>query len=131
MGRGGRGTKGAQTHENHHGGERRTKGTRRGGGGGREVAHRLAVPRVGKKLGDSHSFGLNDWILFDDAAPWTVQSPASTANAGHAHLPPRRCTLRHHLRALSRSHPVSRVSPGSPLSTLYPDATPRLLSFGG
>lgn len=41
----------------------------------------------GKKLGDSHSFGPNDWILFDEAGQRSVQSAASRVVHSHAYSP--------------------------------------------
>lgn len=85
------------------------------------MARRFVVPRVGKKPGDSHSFGLNDWILFDEAAPRTVQSFASPADAGHAH-PPRRTPDSTTSCFLARTPFLAYRR--SPLSTPSSSATP-------
>lgn len=116
--------------------------TSRGGGGGGDGKGRVsgsrAVPREEKSLEDPHSFGSNDWILFDEAAPRTVQSSASPAYAGHAPFTPL-----HPLRATGcRYLALSLLSPPSivyraarPYPHLYrsaappADVLPSLLSF--
>lgn len=47
-------------------------------GHGAQYRGRGGLPsgKGGKKLGDSHSFGPNDWILFDEADQRSVQSAA-------------------------------------------------------
>lgn len=45
------------------------------------------VARVEKSKGDSHSFGPNDWILFDEADQRSVQSGASRVVRSHAYSP--------------------------------------------
>lgn len=58
-------------------------------GHGAQYRGRGGLPsgKGGKKLGDSHSFGPNDWILFDEADQRSVQSAASRVVHSHAYSP--------------------------------------------
>lgn len=96
-----------------------TVGNGGGGGSGEKRGTVSSTPRVGKKPGDSHSFGPNDWILFDEAAPRTVQSSVSPANTGHAHLPLRTPYPPAALLALSLAPRFPRVVPLAPSPTPY------------
>lgn len=108
-----------------------------GGGGSGEKRGMLScspprsTPRVGKKPGDSHSFGANDWILFDEAAPRTVQSSVSPANTGHAHLPLRTPYPSGSAPCTFARTPFPARRPARPFAHPLPPALPRLLSFGG